>query len=240
MSVNHEEFEAQVVSLAALGDPIRRRLYEYVVNEPLPVSRDQAAENVAVARHVAKFHLDKLEDEGLLDVEFNRPSGRRGPGAGRPTKFYRRSLREIAVTLPERHYDFASRLLARAITVSTQEGIPVADALRESANSFGQTLAVEMRSEIGNRPSQQKMAEAIGQVLSERGYEPRGNANGMTLANCPFHGLAQEYTALACGMNKDFIQGLLKGLPTQLQVILDPELGRCCVRLVKPDSHSNV
>jgi predicted ArsR family transcriptional regulator len=52
--------------------------------------------------------------------------------------------------------------------------------------------------------------------------------------------LAQEYTALACGMNKDFIQGLLKGLPTQLQVILDPELGRCCVRLVKPDSHSNV
>ena len=235
-----KDFEAEVLSVAALGDPIRRRLYEYVVNEPLPVSRDQAAEHVVMARHVAKFHLDRLEDEGLLDVEFNRPSGRRGPGAGRPTKFYRRSSREITVTLPERHYDFASRLLAQAITVSAKEGRPISEALRESAISFGQISAAEAKSNIGKRPSQQKVTEAIFQLLSERGYEPRRDTNSMTLANCPFHSLAQEYTTLVCGMNKDFIQGLLTELPTQLQVILDPELGRCCVRLVKPDPHSNV
>ena len=238
--MNRNDFEAEVLSVAALGDPIRRRLYEFVVNQPSPVSRDQAAQHVGVARHVAKFHLDKLEDEGLLEVEFNRPSGRRGPGAGRPTKFYRRSSREITVTLPERHYDFASRLLARSITLSAKEGIPVSDALRESADSFGLTSAAETKSQIGKRPSRQKVTEAIFTLLSEHGYEPRGDADGITLANCPFHSLAQEYTTLVCGMNKDFIHGLLKELPTQLRVILDPELGRCCVRLVKPDPHSNV
>jgi predicted ArsR family transcriptional regulator len=238
--VTRKDFEAEVLSVAALGDPIRRKLYEYVVNEPLPVSRDQAAQHVGVARHVAKFHLDKLEDEGLLEVEFNRPSGRRGPGAGRPTKFYLRSSREITVTLPERHYDFASRLLAQAITVSAREERPVSDALHESANSFGQTSAVEAKSHLGKRPSQQKVIEAIFQLLSERGYEPRGDADGITLANCPFHSLAQEYTTLVCGMNKDFIQGLLKELPTKLRAELNPKLGRCCVTLVKPDPHSTV
>ena len=50
---------------------------------------------VGVARHTAKFHLDRLVEEGLLDTEFRRLSGRQGPGAGRPTKLYRRSAREV-------------------------------------------------------------------------------------------------------------------------------------------------
>ena len=56
-----------------------------------PVSRDQASDALEIARHTAKFHLDKLADEGLLDTDFKRLSERRGPGAGRPTKLYRRS-----------------------------------------------------------------------------------------------------------------------------------------------------
>jgi len=40
----------------------------------------------------------------LLDNEFQRLSGRQNPGAGRPTKLYRRSGRELSVTLPERRY----------------------------------------------------------------------------------------------------------------------------------------
>jgi predicted ArsR family transcriptional regulator len=238
--VNRKDFDAEVVSVAVLGDPIRRALYEFVVHESLPVSRDQAAEKVEVARHTAKFHLDRLENEGLLEVEYKRPSGRRGPGAGRPTKFYRRSSREITVTLPERHYDFAARVLACAITSSSQDGTSVSAALHESASSMGRTLATQVKTRIGSRPSQPKVTQAISEILSECGYEPRSDAKGMTLANCPFHSLALEYTALVCGINRDFIQGLVKELPTQLEAILDPKLGRCCVRLVKHDALSNI
>ncbi len=232
--MSSDDFQAQVVSVAALGDPTRRVLYEYVIRELAPVSRDQAAAGVQVARHIAKFHLDKLEDEGLLEVEFSRPSGRRGPGAGRPTKFYRRSSREFAVSLPERRYDLAGHLLARAITTSEDGGMPVAEALCESARSFGRALAGEVSPRIGARASKAMVAEVLIEVLAKHGYEPRIDGDGIKLANCPFHSLAREYPALVCGMSKDLIQGLLTALPTKLEAHLDPAPGRCCVTLVMP------
>ena len=97
-----EDFADRVAGLAALADPIRRELYLFVTAQPEPVSRDRAADGVAVPRHTAKFHLDKLVEQGLLDTEFRRLSGRQGPGAGRPSKLYRRSGRELSVTLPPR------------------------------------------------------------------------------------------------------------------------------------------
>src|SRR5512146_2470436 len=101
--------------IAALADPVRRRLYEFVSTQPSAVSRDQAAAAVGVARHQAKFHLDKLEAEGLLETEYARLGGRSGPGAGRPSKLYRRADREIAVSLPPRDYLLAGQLMADAI-----------------------------------------------------------------------------------------------------------------------------
>src|SRR6266542_2337928 len=80
--VSDDDFDAQVAGVAALDEPVRRALYRYVVAQPGPVSRDQAAEGTGVPRHVAKFHLDKLAEGGLLEVEFRRPAGRGGPGAG--------------------------------------------------------------------------------------------------------------------------------------------------------------
>src|SRR3954454_17966465 len=109
------DFDAQVAGIAALGEPVRRALYRFVVGEPEPVNREQAAAGAGVARHVAKFHLDKLVEDGLLDVDYARPPGRGGPGAGRPAKVYRRSGRQLTVSLPPREYELAGRLLARAV-----------------------------------------------------------------------------------------------------------------------------
>ena len=94
--------ERDAAGIGALADPVRRRLYLYVCSRPEPVGRDEAAAAVGVARHQAKFHLDRLEADGLLESEFARLSGRSGPGAGRTSKLYRRTDREIAVSLPER------------------------------------------------------------------------------------------------------------------------------------------
>src|SRR5438045_398628 len=79
------------------------------------VNREQAAAGAGVAHHVAKFHLDRLVDDGLLTAEYRRPAGRGGPGAGRPAKLYRRSDVDLEVSLPERRYDLAGRLLVRAV-----------------------------------------------------------------------------------------------------------------------------
>jgi predicted ArsR family transcriptional regulator len=75
------DLDRDVAGISSLADPVRRQLYRFVCSLAEPVSRDQAAEAVAVARHRAKFHLDRLEAEGLLQSDYVRRTGRIGPGA---------------------------------------------------------------------------------------------------------------------------------------------------------------
>ena len=216
-----DDFDQRVTSVALLGEPIRRALYRFVVAQAEPVSREQAAAGVGVAHHVAKFHLDKLEEDGLLDVEYRRPPGRTGPGAGRPAKLYRRSARPIAVNLPERRYDLAGRVLAEAVSNAERRDIPVNRAVTEAARAAGRAL--------GDPPAAADPLEAVRQALAANGYEPRVVEGRLMLANCPFHALAETHRDLVCGLNRDLIDGLLDTVPGDLKAHLDPGSGRCCV-----------
>jgi predicted ArsR family transcriptional regulator len=221
---------SQVAGLSALTEPARRALYLYVVGQPEPVSRDQAADGVDLPRHTVKFHLDKLVDEGLLDTEFRRLSGRRGPGAGRPTKLYRRSALQVAVTIPARHYDLAGQILAAAIEAAAADGVPVLEAVRAAASEAGRRLGVRGggRGGGGDRSS----VEEVATVLAELGYEPHPHGTAITLANCPFHALAREHTTLVCAMNLHLIDAVLDEIGDHgLRAGLDPAPARCCVRL---------
>ena len=71
-------------AIGALADPLRRRLYAFVAGRDDGVGREEAAREVGVPPHTARFHLDKLVEECLLSVDHRRLSGRTGPGAGRP------------------------------------------------------------------------------------------------------------------------------------------------------------
>lgn len=226
------DFAERVSGVAALAEPIRRDLYLYVAAQPEPVSRDQASEGVGVARHTAKFHLDKLVEEGLLDADFKRLSGRRGPGAGRPTKLYKRSAREMSVTLPERRYDLAGQLMAQAIDDSTRNGTAVVAALHAAAADVGTRLGQQVREDAGARPSRKRFVTAACAALAVHGYEPRRDGNAITLANCPFDALAREHTALVCGMNLALLDAAAGRMgDKRLTARLDPAPDRCCVVL---------
>jgi predicted ArsR family transcriptional regulator len=228
-----DDFERRVSGVAALAEPIRRELYGYVVSQVDPVSRDQASLGVGVARHTAKFHLDKLVEAGLLDTDFKRLSGKQGPGAGRPTKLYRRSARELSVTVPERHYDLAGHLMAKAIEASTESGGAVVDALHDVAAEMGVTLADQTRRVAGPRPSRASIVKAACATLAAHGYEPRRRHDVITLGNCPFHALAREHTELVCGMNLALLGEMVEhSSDGKLTARLDPGEDRCCVTLV--------
>jgi predicted ArsR family transcriptional regulator len=224
-------FAEGVSRLASLAEPARRALYSYVVAQPGPVSRDEASQGVDVPRHTAKFHLDRLVEEGLLVTEFKRLTGRSGPGAGRPTKLYRRSEQEVSVTVPERHYDLAGQLMARAIESAAKDGADVVAALHACAADYGASLGEQIRAAAGARPSRGKAVEAVCATLARHGYEPRADGSVVTLANCPFHALAQEHTDLVCGMNLALLDEVASS-SGRLTAQLDPADGRCCVTLV--------
>jgi predicted ArsR family transcriptional regulator len=227
-----DDFVAQVEGVSALAEPVRRALYLYVAGQPDPVSRDQASDGVGVARHTAKFHLDRLVADGLLETDFKRPPGRTGPGAGRPTKRYRRAAREVSVTLPERRYDLAGQLMAAAIEDSARDGTPVVEALDRIAATAGAAIGAAARARITGRASRARRLQAACESLAEYGYEPRQTARCVELANCPFHALAREHTELVCGMNHALVGAAVAELgDAGIEARLDPGADRCCVIL---------
>ncbi|MEV3993554.1 helix-turn-helix domain-containing protein [Streptomyces sp. NPDC049837] len=208
-----------VSAVAALDEPTRRRLYDHVVRQPGPVSRDEAAEALGLARKTAAFHLDRLADESLLDVVYERRSGRTGPGAGRPAKLYKRSSKQVTVSLPERHYELAGRLLAQALEESEATGEPVRTVLHRKAHNLGAQLAGQTNT-------------GVFDLLEDNGFEPRHDGDAIVLGNCPFHTLAREHTQTVCGMNLHLLRGALEGLgEAGYQACLAPTPGHCCVRL---------
>jgi predicted ArsR family transcriptional regulator len=228
----HDDLPERVAGIAALADPIRRDLYLYVSAQPEPVSRDQASDALGIARHTAKFHLDKLADEGLLDIDFKRLSERRGPGAGRPTKLYKRSSRQLSVTLPERRYDLAAQLLASAIDDAVAEGTTVPDAVNAAAAHWGRTVGDQARAAAGTRPSRERLLTCTCAALAEYGYEPHRIAGAIMLSNCPFNILAREHTQLVCGMNLAMLTAVTSRVSnTGLAARLEPASDRCCVVL---------
>ena len=212
-----DERADQVAAVAALAEPTRRRLYDHVVRQPRPVGRDEAAEALDLPRATAAFHLDRLVADGLLDVHYERRTGRTGPGAGRPAKLYRRSDRAVAVSLPERAYDLAGDLLAAALTEAEDSGRPPREVLGRRAHERGRELAAAVApTEVGGR-------DAVVRVLDDNGFEPRPLDGGIVLVNCPFHRLARTHTELVCGMNLRLIAGVLDGMPdTGLTASLRP------------------
>lgn len=221
-----------VSAVASLDEPTRRHIYDYVGAQSSAVSREDVAVALGVPRRTAAFHLDRLAELGLVAVSFARRTGRSGPGAGRPAKLYQRSAREVAVSLPPRHYDMVGRLLAGAMVQAQETGEPPRDVLDRRARAFGQSMAHKRSGErAGERAGYGDTGLLIG-LLEDHGFEPRREAGDIVLRNCPFHALAREHTELVCGMSLRLLEGVLEGLgPTGLQARLDPGLSRCCVRL---------
>lgn len=215
-----------VDAVALLGEPVRRRLYDFVVGQADAVSREQAAKAVGIKRPLAAFHLDKLAEEGLLEVEFRRLTDRRGPGAGRPAKLYKRSGREVRVSLPQREYELAARVFAEALSAQESEA-PV----RDAARALGKEMAGQARERAGRSRGTKKLTRTAEEVLQDYGFEPfRDEEGNIRLRNCPFHLLSQQYTDLVCGMNLDVMQGMVEELGLdRLEARLEPQPGLCCV-----------
>jgi predicted ArsR family transcriptional regulator len=224
-----ELFDDRLHDLATLDQPVRRAVYDLLAQRRTWLSRDDIARELGLARSVAAFHLEKLVDAGLVEVRQARLSGRAGPGAGRPAKLYRRGDHELAVSVPERRYDLAGLLLARAVDDAGRTGRSVPDALASAAQDAGRDAAAALPATgtTGSVPS-------VVSALIAHGYEPRDVDGEIVLNNCPFHTLAEEHRQLVCGMNLQFLSAFLENVPDRpLDARLDYQPGYCCVRLAR-------
>src|SRR4051794_31668108 len=212
---------SDLAAVALLDEPVRRRLYEWVVAQGHPVGREEAARSLGITRSLAAFHLERLTEGGLLQAGYQRLSGRTGPGAGRPARVYSRAERDIAVSFPPRHYELAAELFADALQ-RLGDGSPPPQ-LMEAAHDAGARIAARVS------PSDDA---SLLDVLDAAGYEPAEDHGTIRLRNCPFDALVDEHRPLVCGTNLALARGILDGLHdegTDYKPRLDAQPGYCCV-----------
>jgi predicted ArsR family transcriptional regulator len=226
-----------VAAVAALGDESRRRMYEVIRGAVHPVTRDQAAAAVGISRKLAAFHLDKLVEVGLLDVEVA------GPGAvrrvGRRPKVYRASEAPVRVSIPSRCPDLLVGILVEALDTAEDEAPDDrsrsrTDRVAAVARRRGRELGAAERDRT--RPGRlgvERALTTVGTVLTALGFEPRRERpTELSLRNCPFHPHAAAAPQLVCGLNHALVSGLLEGLQADtVTATLAPRTGECCVRL---------
>lgn len=206
-------------AVAALIDPVRRALYDYVRHQQHPVTREEAAEAREISRNLAAFHLDKLVEAGLLGTRYQPPLDQ-PRGRGRTPKVYYAPQEGLSLTIPERRYELMAAILAEAVA--------------EQPNDAGE--AARHRATVHGRQCGQELAATtrqLSEALSQLGFEPERKDQGtLTLRNCPFHALAVKQPELICALNQAFIDGLIDGLGAAPAVsCLRPQPGACCVEI---------
>lgn len=208
---------------AVLADPLRRRIHDALC-DGRERTRGEVADELAIPRSTAAFHLERLAAAGLVAVESRRLNGRAGPGAGRPAKLYRLIDREPAELEPRR-YALAGAVMAEAIELAAKGESP-RDALRRAAGGAGRRLA--------------HGAAGLVEALDAAGFAPRSEGHDIVLGVCPFHRLAQERPGVVCELNHALVCGMASavGAPTEA-VRLDPGAGECCLRLAEASAEAS-
>jgi predicted ArsR family transcriptional regulator len=218
-----------LLAVALLAEPVRQRLYQYLRERREPVGREEAARHAGISMKLAGFHLDRMAEAGLLDVDYRRLTGRVGPGAGRTAKVYSVSPRSISVMIPQTRYALAASMMATALSGGhKRDG---AAALQEVAADVGNRLGSAIRARARTK---QGRREAVQRELAQLGFEPQLQDSGdLVLRNCIFADLSASHRELVCGMNAALVEGMLSGAHLRsLHVEGRTVQPSCCVRIV--------
>ena len=194
---------------AVLADGTRYRIYRSIVERPgAEVTVADVAEQFGLHPNVARMHLGKLEQAGLLATSL-----RRGPAGGRPARLYRLSDTVASLIMPPRRYDLLAELALKALA----EGGDlerVAVVCRESGVEAAR-VSVAGHPEYAH-VDREGLVSAIREVGEEVGMLPEVSWDGATLAvdvrNCIFKELSTGQPELVCVMHHAFLEGFVEQL----------------------------
>jgi predicted ArsR family transcriptional regulator len=150
--------------LEAVGDPDVREAFLFARRSDRPVTADELAASAGIHRNVARSRLERLVAARLLEVGYERRTGRTGPGSGRPAKTYAVVPELTAIQFPERRYE---ELLGLVIDALPERGR--ARRLRETGVSFAGALADEVGLESSE--SLREGVETMCAAMRRLGYQ---------------------------------------------------------------------
>ncbi len=208
----NESFAASVAALsAAFGDSTRRDIY-LMIKDLDSVNVTEVAKRFSLHPNVARHHLEKLASGGYVDVSISRDEKQ---GAGRPSKRYTFSDREVLLDTQGRQVELLARLLAKALVM-----LPPAEAEKmaeEVGRDYGATLAMKI-SPGDTQKSVRAAVASVADALTAEGFDTKTVKKSGTFSiisqHCPFGDIAKVHPVL-CAVDRGMIEGLLSGLMGQ-------------------------
>ncbi len=215
------QLDQQIGDLAAtLGDATRRGIYITVREAVEPVTAAQIAELFDIHTNVARHHLDRLVSDGYLQVTRRHSGERRGPGAGRPAKYYETTAKEISVQFPARRYDLLAELLARVVERVAPD--TAADVAEEIGREYGRELAAEVG--LAKDSGFETAVNAVAKVLMGVGFDSEANTTDRVIVTrfCPFGEAASNHPEIVCRLDQGIISGLLESANAGAAPVVTP------------------
>jgi predicted ArsR family transcriptional regulator len=199
--------EQQITSV--LADGTRYRIYRTIVGRPkAEFTVAEMAALFGLHPNVARMHLGKLEQAGLLTTSL-----RKGPGGGRPAKLYRLSDQVSSITLPPRRYELLADLALAALDETIERDRLVAICREVGLRRGREVLASRPTERVGDP---QATAALLAELADQSGMVPviewNGDALVLDIRNCVFKELSTARPELVCAMHRAYFEGVVEAV----------------------------
>ncbi len=211
--------DKQIAELtSALGDSTRRAIFIAVRESPEPLTVGKVADLFEIHRNLARHHLERLTNDGYLQVEAQPDPPTRK--AGRPPKHYQSAPRHIQITYPTLRYDLLVELLTKILSRVSPEDLPAV--AEEVGREYGQELA----DEIGT-PADAGYQEAVRGVMGAMNgigfaMNPDWEAGHLLTYHCPFGEAAISHPEVVCSLDRGIVSGLFEAIGRCSKTVLHP------------------
>lgn len=192
----------------ALADDTRFRLYRYIGLAARPVSVREMSRRLSLHPNTLRPHLRRLEEAGLVSREV-----RKSATVGRPQTLY--TVRET--TQPEgRDYRLLAEMLCGVV-----RGKRATQQAHGLAREWGAYLVAQGGPKPGIRLPAGRNLALLQEAMAAAGFDPRfrrvqGSGVEVTMRDCPFRDLTDDYRDLVCTLHRGLVEGMLSGLKPPL------------------------
>lgn len=200
-----------VVKLAnVLSDETRYSIYRHLFYSTANrVTVQDVAREFSIHPNVARMHLEKLLEAGLVEASLEKP----GSSGGRPARAYGLADYAIGFHFPPRNYRLLSIIAIEALATMGEAG---AETLSNAAFAYGSSTAQKYLANNGfsgvEKPDSQ-LLESLNDLLGNMDLRPavHREVEGFTLfiRHCTFKEVAREHPDLVCRLHRSFLQGII-------------------------------
>jgi predicted ArsR family transcriptional regulator len=193
----------------ALGDPTRFGIYQTVVEaagEPLTVL--DIAGRFSLHPNVARMHLQKLAEVGLVDSDT-----RKSPGGGRPARIYRLSDHVATLQFPPRDYQLLAGLALQIVQTIAKDRPELLD---QAGVDMGRNEGLKGLHRDGIDPQSATLdaiLDSLRATCALLGLFPRVELEEggirVELRNCVFRELSAGFPGLVCTLHTSLLRGIL-------------------------------